>query len=251
MRKSLGLRQPPGEFWMQLWGQLERAGGLFPLVAYAPVILLSPIVIITGGGVGPAVNSLSRGVAFLVGAPLLFVAGLIWAGVVGAVVLPVLALMLRLCREQPGRDRVGGLAGTLVAAVAVAPYGLWVTPWFGGPAGWLTLYWLALAIALGQAAGRLAGLDDLRRRRRGRPTLAPFRITVWRLLAVMIPLSVVMSFLQITDLLSSAMAIYWGVVLLFAAVTWKPVAWLVNRWLDRQLTKRRAKRRPVGAPGLP
>lgn len=106
-----------------------------------------------------------------------------------------------------------------------------------------TFIWLhlALALAMGQVAGLLAAAPETRRRRTRR-FIAPVRwVTLWRMLAAMIPLSVGLSVLRAANLLTGPMAVS---VLAGLATGWllrRPVAWGVNRWLDRRLRVRRAR----------
>ncbi|WP_145382011.1 hypothetical protein [Botrimarina mediterranea] len=182
----------------------------------------------------------------LVAAVFMFVIGLAYAGLVAIFTVPICALVLRLLAKPLARDTQGKLAGGLVAYLTTLPAALgaslMATDTFDFLPALFVFAHCGLAIAMGQAAGCLAAVAEVRRRRRGRLTSSGLRFGVWQLLALTVPVAVVLSLLKAADMLNPPMALTSIAAAFCAVATWQPVTWLVNRWLDRRLAKRRRRR---------
>ncbi|WP_146446161.1 hypothetical protein [Botrimarina colliarenosi] len=231
--------------------RIALAGGLYPVVVFALWILITTalsLVALLGLGQGqPLLGCLAGAAAVLLASPAQFGIGFLWTGVVALVTLPLLFVVTTLCVERhAARDSIGRLGGSLVAAVATLPIGLLIavnfTNWDALIVAVLGQLHVALAIAMGQVAGSLAGVADLRRRYHGRHNKSPVQFSIWQLLAVTVPLSALLAFLQLTDLLTPTMAMALFGAAFCAVLTWPPSTWLVNHWLDRRLRRRRAAR---------
>lgn len=197
---------------------------------------------------GESLDGVRGFVGVLVGSavalPSAFAAGFLATALTAMLVLPAVGGTIRLLGEPPPRDAVGAFCGATVAFMVTLPIGLSMAHngIFGDPSR-ATIIWLHLvvALAMGQVAGLLAAAPDTRRRRAGRLKAPVFRLSLWRILAAMIPLSLSLSLLRAADLLTVPMAMS---ILAGLATGWlirRPVAWGVNRWLDRRVRVRRAR----------
>jgi hypothetical protein len=184
------------------------------------------------------------GIAFV--AAQAFIVGFLWAGVLSLFFVPVIAYLRRLLDWPAHLDVAGKLTGGLAAYLATLPAAigasLWATDTFDFVPALFVFAHCGLAIAMGQAAGCLAAVADLRRRRRGKLASSGLRFGVWQLLALTIPVAVVLSLLKFADMLNPPMALASIAAAFCAVATWQPVTWLVNRYLDRRLAKRRRRR---------
>jgi hypothetical protein len=188
--------------------------------------------------------------SIFMGAPFIafqvFVTGSMWTGIVSLFFVPLIANLRRLLDWPAHFDVAGKLTGGLIAYLATLPAALLaaynVSDTFDFLPALFVFAHCGLAIAMGQAAGCLAAVADLRRRRRGRLKAAGLRFGVWQLLALTVPVAVVLSILKALDMLNPPMALASIAAAFCAVATWQPVTWLVNRWLDRRLAKRRRRR---------
>jgi hypothetical protein len=184
------------------------------------------------------------GIAFV--AAQAFIVGFLWAGVLSLFFVPTIAYLRRLLDWPAHLDVAGKLSGGLVAYLATLPAALgaslMATDTFDFLPALFVFAHCGLAIAMGQAAGCLAAVADLRRRRRGKLAASGLRFGVWQLLALTVPVAVVLSLLKAADMLNPPMALASIAAAFCAVATWQPVTWLVNRWLDRRLAKRRSRR---------
>ncbi len=175
-----------------------------------------------------------------------FIMGFLWAGILSLVFVPVIAYLRRLLDWPAHLDVAGKLTGSLIAYLATLPAALgaslWATDTFDFFPALAVFALCGLAIAMGQVAGCLAAVADLRRRRRGKLTASGLRFGVWQLLALTVPVAVVLSILKAAELLNPPMALASIAAAFCAVATWQPVTWLVNRWLDRRVAKRCARR---------
>ncbi len=245
-----GLASKRLDFWGTLTHRIVIAGGIYPVVVYGIwgglAILVDAFRTLTTNplsAIGLAIVIVATG-AFMVFAA--FLAGLLWAGVVSMLAIPAFAIASRLLEWPAHRDVAGKLAGGLVAFLATLPLALIAAYNASDTFDFLPALFVfahcGLAIAMGQAAGCLAAVADLRRRRRGRLTSSGLRFGVWQLLALTVPVAVVLSLLKAADMLNPPMALASIAAAFCAVATWQPVTWLVNRWLDRRLAKRRRRR---------
>lgn len=244
-----GLSNPTDEFWQQLGVRIALAGALYPicvasitLVCAAPFLLMETLRQPENLGFAIATAIITP----LYGAPFLFGAGFIYTGLFSLCLTPLVAGTLKLLDERPPRDRVGVFTGSLVAFLATFPF-------------WLLLSWnlsegrnlaglaigyglLTLALVMGQLAGLSASVADARRRRRGRIQKKPFRLTIWRMLAAMVPLSLALSLLSRAELLTLPTAIAMLAAGGTAYLASRPVTALFHSWANRRQRLRRAKR---------
>lgn len=236
--------------WSGLGVRIALAGGLYPIVLSVawgvPICLMTVFHLIaldTGFHRWADVAGVLLG--SIVGGPFLFGFAFIYTAILTTGVLAAVGGTLRLLGEAPPRDMVGAFCGTMVAFVATLP--VWLSmaaivpssDWFGAVLVWLHL---TVALAMGQVAGLLAAIPEVRRRRRGRLRVAPFRLTLWRLMAAMIPLSLMLSLLRATGLLTGAMAVSSLAGLATGWLLRVPISRGVNWWLDRHLRLRRSAR---------
>lgn len=228
------------------------AGGFYPILVlggwwfgWVTIGLLHAVV--TGGWQSDGVVAvlwMCVGVPFL--AVQAFVMGFMWVGIVSLFFVPMAATLRRLLDWPAHLDTAGKLTGGLIAYLATLPAALLaaysVSDTFDFLPALAVFAHCGLAIAMGQAAGCLAAVADLRRRRRGKLSASSLRFGVWQLLALTIPVAVVLSILKAADMLNPPMALASIAAAFCAVATWQPVTWLVNRYLDRRLTKRRRRR---------
>lgn len=245
-----GLARPRSDFWEALAHRIIIAGGIYPVVLYGiwggSAILISAFKTLTTNplsAIGLWLVIVATG-AFMVFAA--FLAGLLWAGVVSMLAIPAFAMASRLLEWPAHRDVAGKLTGGLVAFLATLPVALIAAYNASDTFDFLPALFVfahcGLAIAMGQAAGCLAAVADLRRRRRGKLASSGLRFGVWQLLALTVPVAVALSLLKALDMLNPPMALASIAAAFCAVATWQPVTWLVNRWLDRRLAKRRRRR---------
>jgi hypothetical protein len=250
-RNALGQEFGPPDFWSKLGIRIALAGGLFPVAVSVFWFSFGLLIDLARRLVVWDVLHPSEVGAFLFGVvvsqPFLFGIGFAWAGAVGIVALPLLSVVIHLLGWPRQRDVIGVVAGSVVAYLATLPAALIAAYTAADTFDFLPALFVfahcGLAIAMGQAAGCLAAVADLRRRRRGRLKSSGLRFGVWQLLALTVPVAVVLSVLKALDLLNPPMALASIAAAFCAVATWRPVTWLVNRWLDRRLAKRRRRRR--------
>ncbi|QDT67658.1 hypothetical protein MalM25_05580 [Planctomycetes bacterium MalM25] len=250
-----GLANPRDEFWPQVGVRIAIAGGVYPLLigllALIPITYYLLVDLFRG--------TQELGIVFLLSlayplfaVPFLFGLGFIYTAIVCSFTVPSLALTLKLLGDEPPLDRVGVFTGSLVAFLTTSPLWLYLSSNYSSTTDWFGLLLsyglLTLALVLGQVAGLQGSIADARRRRSNRLHRTPFRLTLWRLMAAMIPLSLTLSLLRRAELLTLPTAL----AMLAAGVTaylasW-PVAWLFHRWADRRLRRRQEKRLAAGVP---
>jgi hypothetical protein len=234
-------------FWEDLFRRITVAGGLYPVAVIAIWGVAAFLWRIPSIFSNATVGGVAAAVAFLVVAFLIyFLMGLLWCGTVSIVVVPACALATRLFDWPGHHDTAGKLTGGLVGYLATLPVALVASYGAAKHLNFLPALFVfahcGLAIAMGQAAGCLTAVADLRRRRRGKLAASSLRFGVWQLLALTVPVAVVLSILKAADLLNPPMALASIAAAFCAVATWQPVTWLVNRWLDRRLAKRRRRR---------
>ncbi|WP_197526649.1 hypothetical protein [Botrimarina colliarenosi] len=164
--------------------------------------------------------------------PLALLMGLVGTCCVAAVVLPAVALTLAVGNERPGRDQIGRVAGSLVAYASLQLFGFLALSENVAP-NLFGVVLFALGMWTGQVAGCLAGGADFHRRQLGRLPTAPFRLTLWRLMALMLPISAVLTFLQVADLFSRSLLLSSAAASVVTVATWRPTTWLVSRQIRR------------------
>jgi hypothetical protein len=250
-----GLVRGPSYFWEILAHRVILAGGVYPVVVYAIWGGLAFVIGAFKTATTDPVGTLGMGVVLVatgvVAALVFFLLGLVWTGVVSFLTRPAAALTSRLLDWPAHCDVAGKLTGGLVGYLATFPAAITVSYFANDTFDFLPALFVfahcGLAIAMGQAAGCLAAVADLRRRRRGKLTASGLRFGVWQLLALTVPVAVVLSILKAADMLNPPMALASIAAAFCAVATWLPVTWLVNRYLDRRLAKRRQRRLVVYA----
>ncbi|TWT88451.1 hypothetical protein Mal64_19320 [Pseudobythopirellula maris] len=217
------------------------------LVGAVMVFWMTPSMMLGGGG-GPMMVGYMIG-SLLIGA--VFGVLLSWLLTYLTVLLlywPV-KLTLRLMEWRPAEHRLALFTGGLVALAWMLPHGM--TDWPGGPmaiAGQVLLTCLMFIgnIMAGQIGAVLAHAPTFYQQRES-PAAAPppMRFSLWRLMALMVPLCVLLSLLRAVGTLSIGTLVLIPVWFLLQMLTRRPAVWLTLWWLDRQ--QRRGAALPQGA----
>lgn len=252
IREERGLGRARSEFWGMLGIRIALTGGVYPILVLAGWLgfwLMASFfhALATGGWHSEGVWFV---LSILMSAPFIafqvFVTGSMWTGIVSLFFVPVIAYLRRLLDWPAHLDVAGKLTGSLIAYLATLPaalIGAYHSTEINSLAPALIIFaHCSLAIAMGQAAGCLAAVADLRRRRRGRLASSSLRFGVWQLLALTVPVALVLSLLKFIDMLNPPMALASIAAAFCAVASWQPVTWLVNRYLDRRRAKRRRRR---------
>lgn len=243
--QSLAL--PRDEFWPELGTKIALAGGIYPVFVVAAWVLIGLLMAAFLVLTGTAREAREFGLvawplAALLWSPLFFGSGFILAAILSMVVLPSVAWTLRLLGKSPRRGSVATFCGSAVATLAMSPFSVsaFNSPRLGGFV-MLTLH-LGVAIAFGQAAGLLASLRCLRSRKGSRLEKRHLRLSLFQVMAAMLPLAIGLTLLRILSLAILATAATLLLALALHFVTQRPVLWLVNRWADRQIRRHRQER---------
>jgi hypothetical protein len=196
--------------------RLALAGGFYPVLVFSGwwicwIAYSFVDALVNGGWRGDQVLSalpMVFGIAFV--AAQAFIVGFLWAGVLSLFFVPTIAYLRRLLDWPAHLDVAGKLSGGLVAYLATLPAALgaslMATDTFDFLPALFVFAHCGLAIAMGQAAGCLAAVADLRRRRRGKLAASGLRFGVWQLLALTVPVAVVLSLLKAADMLNQPLA---------------------------------------------
>lgn len=241
------------QFWPDLGVRIAMGGGLYLAIVSTGISLAICVF-----GIALAVYEAelvtvlyaAGGLVFtLILFPLPFALGFICTSLVAILVVASAAGSAWLIGQPIARDRWAMRTGALVGYLATLP--LWLTYAIVSfyqmdnlnlRTGVFLCFSIG-AIVVGQTSGRVAALRFHRPGRLG----AIFRQTVPRftlrsLLAIMVPVSVLLTLLKATGLLTVEMAIASTVALGVSFATEPLVTWGINVWVKRRQRKRREER---------
>lgn len=236
------------------WAQLGATCVVF-LAAYVPVVvggsyvfvaLVSGLRALVSGrltdAIEPSVFLLLSVPVVLIASPIVFALAILWCGLTAFAVVLIAAAS---CHLAGLRSTDAPAATATGAAVALAAGSLIWLQLFRAPWGaWPVYAALTGGLLVGQVAGGLHAIRDLRRRRR-RPAKR-VRFGVGAILGLMVAASVVLSVLRIANLTRPDPVLALLCATAVAALGYAPTQWLVNRWADRRLRRRQLARREEG-----
>lgn len=230
------------------WGHLNLniaiVGGWYPVAVIAVIGFLSAI-----RSIGSRVDLYSLLVTpfgLLLFAAMAFGVGLVYAGIVAAVLLSVIRATLHTLNWQPGWPARGLFCGGMVAYLCLLPMG-----WFEfaqelqGDRTWYFWSWslplfFILAVFLGQIGGGKAGIEveqDLAENPQN--SEKPFRFSIWQLLSVTLVLSLVLTGLRLAGLLNTTMLLATAMWLVAHFLLKHPALFFSKRWVLRSQRKRK------------
>jgi len=254
---------------------IALAGGCFPILFFVGYlvwqVLRYPLMFFSG----PTVPDEWMLILIMtpVAASVLFVVGFLYATFVCVVVLPAVALSLRLLDWRPCWTGLGIFCGGLVAYIATLPASLYAMGDTLPPDAYLlepAFSWMAapgLAIWIGQFGGGLAGIRNERSERQlaarqsasSPAAQTSLQFSLWQILAMMAIASGLLTLLRLSDLLTAPMLAATGAWLVLLVLGRRPAHCLARRFELRKLCKRRIRRQnwrrkflpstiPVAAP---
>ncbi|TWT88453.1 hypothetical protein Mal64_19340 [Pseudobythopirellula maris] len=246
-----GPRNQTQSYWSLVWLYLSFAGGLYPLV----VVGVATFLFVSGGLILGEMSwsDLADGfIPLVIYSAVLFFAVFVFVFIIAGIVILLTRGVLWWLRWSPPRDRLAAFVGALVAHLAT----LWVAVAVNQRDGDLLIKLIGFLIGpagatlFGQFFGSMAATWQLRRRRvNGSQFAEPWRFPLWRLMATVVPLCMLLSFLSWVGWLTPEFFVITLAWLVWQQLSWRPVAWLANRYLDTKLRRRRRGRvRPVLFP---
>lgn len=238
----LGLGANPEANWPQLGASIAVGVALYvPTVVVAVAAISGAVYVLCGVAAGEPLTALASifpMFALIIAAPTLFAIAFMWVGVVAFAVVPVAAWAAHFAgfRSTDAPAAVATGASLAIAAGAVG----W-THMLPISFSWPFLLFFAGGILAGEAAGARHALRDLRRRRRGCVSRRG-RFGIAAMLSATALVSAILALLKLTGLLRPEPLLGLLAAATVATLGYAPTLWLINRWADRRLRKRRAAR---------
>ena len=243
--------QPPSRierFWSRLYVGIVIAGGLYPVAVVTVAVLASlPFLIVVGIQQGEwltiILSPVFYGLAIVIYSLFLFGLGMTLTAMIALAPIFGTWATLRFIDWRPARDRLAAFVGALVAFFCTLLLWRWMQDVPGWSPTWFVQALLAVsAVVWAQSAGLFADLTSLRRSTKHPTASRPLRFSTRTMLVLMAPIGLVLSLLRIANLLDQRTIALAVICTLTHLLTRDLCAWVVNRWLDWRLTRRRSRR---------